>query len=121
MLLTVEVLLGLAKKPASSFNPIFLVIIAAYVAIYFFYFRPRQKKARAARSEVRNFVVGDRVVTIGQMVATVTKMDGDLITLSTESGVELQFLARAIASKYVEPTVQAEPDTSGEDTSGEQH
>jgi preprotein translocase subunit YajC len=126
MLLTVDLLFAAAKATKSGLSPIFLVIIVVYAGAYFFYFRPRQKRAKAARSEGRSFNVGDRVVTIGQMVGTVVSMDGDLVTLSTPGGAELQFLTRAIASKYVEPTVVADDEahdttTHDDDASGDQH
>ena len=86
MLLTAELLMTAAKKSSSGSYFLF-IIIAAYAAIYFFYLRPRQKKTKAARAEARGVQVGERAVTIGGLVGTVTKMEGDIVTLSTESGI----------------------------------
>ena len=119
MLLTVELAAKAAKSGSGSY--FLFIVIAAYAAIYFLYLRPRQKKAKAARTEARGVEVGDRAVTIGGMVGTVTQRTGDMVTLRTESGAELQFLNRAIASKYVEPTVATEIDTPDDGTSGDQH
>ncbi len=120
MLLTAELLMVAAKK-SSGGSYLLFIVIAAYAAIYFLYLRPRQKKTKAARAEARGVEVGDRAVTIGGLVGTVTSMQADIVTLKTDGGTELQFLSRAIANKYVEPTVAPESDTSSDDSSGDQH
>jgi preprotein translocase subunit YajC len=120
MLFTADLLIGVVKKSSGTSYFLF-IIIAAYAAIYFFYLRPRQKKAKAARTQARGVEVGDRAVTIGGLVGTVTSMEADMVTLTTEDGTKLQFLARAIANKYVEPTVADEPDSANDDSSGDQH
>jgi preprotein translocase subunit YajC len=87
----------LAAKSGSS--AILIIYVVVFGALYFFYLRPRSKKQKAQRTEARKVEVGDRAQTIGGLLGTVTKNDGTTVTLRTASGVELEFVAQAIARK----------------------
>ena len=51
---------------------------------YFFFIRPQQRKAQAARqSQGSDFEVGDEVQTVGGVVGTVLEIHGDRYTLLT--------------------------------------
>ncbi len=107
-------------KSSGSSSYIFLILIVVYAAVYFLYIRPRTQKARAARATGSHVEVGDKVVTIGGLVGTVTSIEGDIITLASDNGNELQYLKRAISQKYVAPgTVEAEPDQATEPPANE--
>ena len=104
-----------AKSSGSGSYLIF--IYAGFIGIvYFFFLRPRNRKAKAAREEAKGVEVGDRAVTIGGHVGIVTKIENGLVTLRSESGTESQYIARAISSRYVDPSVAAEPETGSGDT-----
>src|SRR3546814_7513949 len=62
----------------------FLPIILIFVVFYFLLIRPQQKKAKQHREMVPALRRGDKVVTAGGMIGTVTKIISD-----TEAQVEL--------------------------------
>src|SRR5271169_5252119 len=112
-------LVATSKATHGSSASILLVIVAAYVALYFFYFRPRSRKAKAARAVSRQVEVGERAQTVGGFVGTVVRQEDGLITLKSSSGAELDFIPSAIARRF-DPVVpesgdddHAEGDTSG--------
>ncbi len=96
------------KKSSSPFILILLVVV--YGGVYYFYLRPRAKRQKAARSEAKKVDVGERVRTIGGFVGVVTKIEDGLTTVRGANGVELDFIASAIAGHF-EPTPPVEPDS----------
>ncbi|MEI7654294.1 MAG: preprotein translocase subunit YajC [Actinomycetota bacterium] len=96
----------------SGGNSSFLLIIAVlYGAFFWFYIRPRSKKAKARRSEASQVEVGDRVQTIGGLIGTVISRTDTSVTLRTAGGTDLEFIPKAIAQKFVEP-VATEPESN---------
>jgi preprotein translocase subunit YajC len=99
---------------SSSFLTLLLPLLLIYGVIWYFFLRPRNQRARAQRSQGRQFEVGDQVQTIGGLIATVVEIDDRTVTLRVESGQEMKFLKAAIAQKYVEPTEADEGETSAD-------
>ena len=62
----------------------FLPIILIFVVFYFLLIRPQQKKVKAHRAMVSALRRGDKIVTAGGLIGTVTKIIND-----TEAQVEL--------------------------------
>lgn len=92
-------------QPAPEYMRFLPLVVLA--AAYFLWFRPRMKKIQAERARVTTFEIGDRVQTVGGLVGTaVSEVDG-VVKVRTDSGVELDFVRRAIAGKYVPPVVDA--------------
>ena len=87
----------------------FIILIVAYGLLYWFYFRPRQKKAKAARQTQRKVEVGERAQTIGGIVGTVVNQTDEFVTIRSSSGVELDFIPSAIARRY-DPVVPESTD-----------
>jgi preprotein translocase subunit YajC len=79
--------IGLATAAkTSSTNPLItlLPLLAIGVLGYFFFIRPQQRKAQAARqSKDSGYEVGDEVQTVGGVVGTVLEIHGDRYTLLT--------------------------------------
>ncbi len=78
--------LVLAASSKSSANPIltFLPLIAIGLLAYFFFIRPQQRKAQAAReTQGSGYEVGDEVQTVGGVIGTVLEIHGDRYTLLT--------------------------------------
>src|SRR5580704_14347358 len=70
----------------STSNPLLtlLPLVAIGVLGYFFFIRPQQRKAQAARqAKGSDIVVGDEVQTIGGVIGTVLEIHGDRYTLLT--------------------------------------
>ena len=75
-----------------------LPLVLIFVVFYFLLIRPQQKKMKAHRALVEALRRGDRVVTAGGMIGTVTKVLGD-----NELQVEI---ADGVRVKVVRSTIQ---------------
>ena len=85
------------KSGSSSF---LFILLAAYAAIWYFVIRPRSKRNKEARLQGRTVEVGDKIKTIGGLIATVTATADGVVSVKTDSGVVLDFESRAIAGKW---------------------
>jgi preprotein translocase subunit YajC len=94
---------------SSSSSSILIIYVVVFGGLYFFYLRPRSRKQKAQRQQTRKVEVGQRAQTIGGFVGTVVKNEGDLVTLRSASGVELDFIPSAIARRY-DPVVPESTD-----------
>ncbi len=102
-----------ASSSKSSTNPLItlLPLLAIGVLGYFFFIRPQQRKAQAARAEQKSGIeVGDEVQTVGGVIGTVLEIHGDRYTLLTGALAEdgnldgpqptrIVFVRQAIAKK----------------------
>ena len=75
----------------------FLPIILIFVVFYFLLIRPQQKKVKQHRQMVSALRRGDKVVTAGGLIGTVTKIISD-----TEAQVEL---AEGVRVRVVRTTI----------------
>jgi preprotein translocase subunit YajC len=103
-----------ATKSSSSSLLTLLPLVAIGLLGYFFFIRPQQRKAQAARqSQGSGFDVGDEVQTVGGVVGTILEVHGDRYTLLTgalgDDGnldgpqpTRIVFVRQAIAKK-IEP------------------
>ena len=76
----------LAATSKSTSNPLLtlLPLVAIGVLGYFFFIRPQQRKAQAARqAQGSDIAVGDEVQTVGGVIGTVLEIHGDRYTLLT--------------------------------------
>lgn len=79
-----------------------ILLIALFIALfYLFLLRPmkrRQQQAAAAAAQMRSQLsVGDEIVTIGGLMATVVSTDDDSVTLELSPGVTARYDRAAIA------------------------
>ena len=84
-----------------------LLLLLIPLAMWFLVLRPQQARLRAQRELVASLEAGDRVVTAGGIVGTLTVVGESEVTLATTPGVELQVLRGAI-SRRLDP--QPPPD-----------
>jgi preprotein translocase YajC subunit len=103
-----------ATKSSSSSLITLLPLVAIGLLGYFFFIRPQQRKAQAARQgKVSGFEIGDEVQTVGGVIGTVLEVHGDRYTLLTgalgDDGnldgpqpTRIVFVRQAIAKK-IEP------------------
>jgi preprotein translocase YajC subunit len=104
-----------ATKSSSSSLVTLIPLVAIGLLGYFFFIRPQQRKAQAARQGAQGsgFEVGDEVQTVGGVVGTVLEVHGDRYTLLTgalgDDGnldgpqpTRIVFVRQAIAKK-IEP------------------
>ncbi|HUY44085.1 MAG TPA: preprotein translocase subunit YajC [Acidimicrobiales bacterium] len=99
----------LAATKSSGSSSILIIYAVLFAAFYFFYLRPRSKRQKATRAEARQVEVGQRAQTIGGLVGTVVRKSDDLVTLRSDSGVELDFVPSAIARRF-DPAVPESTD-----------
>jgi preprotein translocase subunit YajC len=73
-----------SKTSSSSAFLTLLPLLAIGVLGYFFFIRPQQRKAQAAREQQKSGIeVGDEVQTVGGIIGTVLEIHGDRYTLLT--------------------------------------
>ncbi len=75
-----------AATSSKSSNPLLtlLPLVAIGVLGYFFFIKPQQRKAKAAReAQGSGIEVGDEVQTVGGVVGTVLEIHGDRYTILT--------------------------------------
>jgi preprotein translocase subunit YajC len=80
------VLAASSSSKSSSTNPLvtLLPLLAIGVLGYFFFIKPQQRKAQAARAAQNSAIeVGDEVQTVGGVIGTVLEIHGDRYTLLT--------------------------------------
>jgi preprotein translocase subunit YajC len=88
----------------------FAPLVLIFVVFYFLLIRPQQKKMKAHREMVGQLKRGDRVVTSGGIVGTVTKVLSD-----TEVQVEIaeNVRVRVIRSSITDVVAKTEPASNG--------
>jgi preprotein translocase subunit YajC len=106
-----------ASGGGSGFTTI-LFLLLLFGVVYFLMIRPQQKRRREALSMQNAIGVGDRIVTIGGLHATIIEMSDDIATVEIAPGVVVQFARAAIAkvlpaddtiAETEEPLVADEP------------
>ena len=80
----------------------FVLLLLIPLAMWFLVLRPQQARLRAQRELVASLEAGDRVVTAGGVVGTLTVVGEAEVTLETRPGVELQVMRGAV-SRRLEP------------------
>ena len=78
-----------------------LPFVLIFVVFYFFLIRPQQKRAREHREMVSQLRRGDKVITSGGLVGTVTKSLDDQETVEVEiaKDVKVNIMRTMIADK----------------------
>ena len=78
-----------------SMDPQLLFIIAMLVVFYFLVIRPQQKRAAAQRAMIAAIRVGDEIVTVGGIFATVVEVS-ERLRVRTVDGSELEISPQAV-------------------------
>jgi preprotein translocase subunit YajC len=95
---------GTATKKSSGISPIIIIYAVIAAGFYFLYYRPRKRKAQAAREQTAAWEVGDEVLTAGGIVGYIIDIDGDRVTLETSVGASFVVLKQYVLRK-IEPVV----------------
>lgn len=85
---------------SSDFIIQLLPLVLIFVVFYFLLIRPQQKRVKEHKELLANVRRGDRIVTNGGLVGTVTKVDDDddMLTVEVaEGGVRVQVVRSMIA------------------------
>jgi preprotein translocase subunit YajC len=81
-------------------NPLvqFMPIILMFVIFYFLLIRPQQKKQKETQAMIANLKKGDKVVTTGGMLGTISSIQDDYAVLTVGgSDTKIEILKSAIA------------------------
>ena len=85
---------------SSGANPLInlLPIILIFVIFYFMLIRPQQKKQKETQAMIANLKKGDKVVTSGGILGTVSSLQDDYVVLAVGgSDTKIEILKSAIA------------------------
>ena len=92
-----------------------LIFLGLLIGIfYFMLIRPQKRRVESHRNLIESLEVGDEVVTIGGMYATVKSLGDEDIEIEPSPGTTLRFLKTAIARRIVDED-EEEFDDVGED------
>lgn len=80
------------------------------VAMWFLLIRPQQARLKAQRNLISSLSGGDRVVTAGGLIGTITVLGGEEVHLEVSPGVELIVLRGAISRRLDDDTTTADDD-----------
>jgi preprotein translocase subunit YajC len=80
-----------------------VLLLLIPLAMWFLVLRPQQARLRAQRELVASLEAGDRVVTVGGIIGTLTVVGDTEVTLVTTPGVELQVLRGAVSRRLDPP------------------
>jgi preprotein translocase subunit YajC len=80
----------------------FIFIALMFGFFYFLIIRPQRKRMTDLQSLQRALELGDEVVTIGGILGTIQRFDGDIVTLELSPGTEARVNRRAISAR-IEP------------------
>ena len=85
---------GTEVNPLISFFPLILM----FVIFYFLLIRPQQKRQSELQKMVQNLKKGDRVVTAGGVIGTITGIQNDYVVLRVgeDDGAKMEVLKSAI-------------------------
>lgn len=87
----------------------FLPIVGMVVIFWFFIIRPQMRQQKEHREKIAELRKGDRVVTAGGILGTITKLDDDHVTLEIAQGVKVK-VVRSTISDTVAPGGKAAND-----------
>ncbi len=89
---------GAAASPAVDFMS-FLPLILIFVVFYFLLIKPQQKKVKEHKSMIDALRRGDRIVTAGGLIGTVTRVSGDdELTIEIAEGVRVKAIRSTITA-----------------------
>ena len=89
-----------AVEGTPQVNPLvqFMPIILMFVIFYFLLIRPQQKKAKDLQAMIAGIKKGDKVVTTGGILGTVSSIQDDYVVLMVgDSDTKIEVLKSAVA------------------------
>jgi len=77
---------------------LFAPFILIFVIFYFLLIRPQQKKSKDRQEMVETLKKGDRVITTGGLIGTITNLGPKIITIQIAEGVRVKVVRNNIDS-----------------------
>ena len=87
---------GAESNPLLSFMPLILI----FFVFYFFLIRPQQKRQQETQKMIESLKKGDKVVTAGGIIGTITSIQNDylVIKVGDNENTKMEVLKSAISS-----------------------
>jgi preprotein translocase subunit YajC len=92
----------------------FLLILGAFVLVYFMMIRPQQRRRREVQNMQSTMEVGDQIITVGGLYGTVISIDDDSVQLEIAPGVTARY-AKAAIGKVHQKAVSDDADDADPD------
>ena len=80
----------------------FMPLIVLFVIFYFLLIRPQQKRSKAHQNTLEALKAGDTVITNGGIYGTISRIDGNLVTIQCSDRVFIKVIKKSI-SQQVDP------------------
>ena len=95
----------------------FLIIIVAFVFLYFVLIRPQRRRQVDSQRMLQGLEVGDEIVTAGGIFGTITALDEDEVRVEIAPQLEVRVARRAVGGVVNRPGDgdEAEPASSEDD------
>ena len=84
-----------------------LILVVFFAVFYFLMIRPQQKKAKDHRNMINSVTKGDEIITSGGLLAIVTHVADDYLTVQLAEGVEVKLQKQAISLCLPKGTVKS--------------
>ena len=85
----------------------FLPLILIFAVFYFLLIRPQQRKVKQHKEMLSNLKRGDKIITSGGIICTITKVsDNRELTVEVSENVEIKIAPGMVADIYVMPEIQ---------------
>lgn len=84
----------------------FLPLILIFVVFYFLLIRPQQKKQKEHRAMVEAVQAGDEVITAGGVMAKVTAVGEQFVSVEVADGVVLKIQRHTVGSVLPKGTIK---------------
>ena len=113
---------GSSKSSSSSGVYSILFLVAIFGLAYLVFIRPARRRQMAAQQARRAAEVGDEIITTSGLIATVTEVTDDYLTLEIAPGVHARYVPAAILRVNVdEPEPDPAADASSHDMDATNH
>lgn len=85
-----------APGGGGDFISMMLPLVLIFVVFYFLLIRPQQKRMKEHRAKIESVRRGDKVITGGGIVGTVSKVEGEEATVEIADGVRVRVMKGTI-------------------------
>ena len=97
-----------------------LPLVLIFVVFYFLLIRPQQKKQKQHREMLDALRRGDRVVTAGGVIGSITKVNSESeVTIEIADGVRVKVVRTMISDILAKTEARDDDDDDSEDSDGE--
>ncbi|TNF47863.1 preprotein translocase subunit YajC [bacterium] len=84
----------------------FMPLIILFIIFYFLLIRPQQKRAKDHQATIDALKIGDTIITNGGIYGTITRIDGNLVTIQCSDRVFIKIIKKAVSQKVDPVTME---------------